>query len=135
MRCHREFGDQSEHYRYEHDHERVETEHGVPGEENLDVVESLRNSKIKLILRIYEGSSSCRLSGFAAADTLNPREVQIPGIRVKCCADSLNMLRVTVLRHRGLIRWKQAVDNFPDYPMSDQLARQALSSSAASRDG
>jgi acetolactate synthase I/II/III large subunit len=33
---------------------KVERIFGVPGEENLDVVETLRNSKIKLILTRHE---------------------------------------------------------------------------------
>jgi acetolactate synthase-1/2/3 large subunit len=36
------------------ENEGVERVFGVPGEENLDVVESLRNSKIKLILTRHE---------------------------------------------------------------------------------
>src|SRR6201995_3319825 len=36
------------------ENEGVERVFGVPGEENLDVVESLRNSKIKLILARHE---------------------------------------------------------------------------------
>src|ERR1700751_6335304 len=40
------------------ENEGVERVFGVPGEENLDVVESLRNSKIKLILTRHEQAAA-----------------------------------------------------------------------------
>src|SRR5216683_3428885 len=40
------------------EHEGVERIFGIPGEENLDVVESLRNSKIKLILTRHEQAAA-----------------------------------------------------------------------------
>ena len=37
--------------------EKVEYVFGIPGEENLDLLESLRRSKIKLVLTRHEGWS------------------------------------------------------------------------------
>jgi len=48
--------------------EEVEYIFGIPGEENLDILESLRNSSIKLILTRHEQgagfmAATCRLTG------------------------------------------------------------------------
>ncbi len=40
------------------EHEGVDRIFGVPGEENLDVVESLRNSKIELVLTRHEQAAA-----------------------------------------------------------------------------
>src|SRR5258707_12423991 len=40
------------------EHDGVDRIFGVPGEENLDVVESLRNSKIELVLTRHEQAAS-----------------------------------------------------------------------------
>src|SRR5918912_664900 len=41
------------------ENEGVEQVFGVPGEENLDVVESLRNSSIKLVITRHEQAAVC----------------------------------------------------------------------------
>jgi thiamine pyrophosphate-dependent acetolactate synthase large subunit-like protein len=60
------------------ENEGVQQIFGIPGEENLDVVEALRRSRIKLVLTRHEQADHAY----------------------------------------GMIRWKQAVDGFPDFGMT-----------------
>jgi len=68
------------------ENEGVERIFGIPGEENLDVVESLRNSKIELVLTRHEQAAA-----FMAAT--HGRLTGKPGV----CMSTLGLVRSTSL--------------------------------------
>lgn len=97
---------------------------GIPGEENLDVVEAIRNSSIDLVLTRHEQAAAfmaallypnrrvmavCGDGGFM----MNSQELET-AVRLK-----LNLV-VLILQDNafGMIRWKQAVEHFPDFGMT-----------------
>jgi hypothetical protein len=70
--------------------EGVERIFGVPGEENLDVVESLRNSKIKLILTRQLVKKPSRTNIFDGSTTgTKTHYVTLPGTYVEIAASFL----------------------------------------------
>jgi acetolactate synthase I/II/III large subunit len=50
------------------ENEGVERIFGVPGEENLDVLESLRSSKIKLVVTRHEQAAAFMAATYGRAD-------------------------------------------------------------------
>ena len=106
------------------ENEGVERIFGIPGEENLDVVESLRTSPIELVITRHE-----QAAGFMAA-MLYPKRRELA-----VCGDGGFMMNSqeleTAVRLKldlvvlvlvdsafGMIRWKQAVDGFADFGMT-----------------
>ena len=71
---------------------------GLPGEENLPMVEALRRSSIKLVVTRHEQAAA-----FMAAT-----HGRLTGRRGVCLQDDAF----------GMIRWKQETDGFPDFGMS-----------------
>jgi thiamine pyrophosphate-dependent acetolactate synthase large subunit-like protein len=66
------------------ENEGVDRIFGVPGEENLDVVESLRNSKIKLILTRHEQAAAFMAATHGLPDRMTSHSARL------CCSGSMS---------------------------------------------
>jgi hypothetical protein len=64
------------------ENERVDRIFGIPGEENLDVVESLRNSKIELIITRHETTGHGKRSLSHACAAFIPTPANIPKLTI-----------------------------------------------------
>src|SRR5215470_177143 len=95
------------------EHEGVERVFGVPGEENLDVVESLRNSKIKLILTRHEQAAAFmaatygRLTGRPGVcmSTLGPGALNLSTGAAYALLGAMPMILIT--GQKGILHSKQ----------------------------
>src|ERR1700757_843455 len=96
------------------EHEGVDRVFGVPGEENLDVVESLRNSKIQLILTRHEQAAAFmaatygRLTGRPGVclTTLGPGALNLSTGAAYALLGAMPMLMIT--GQKGILSSRQA---------------------------
>src|SRR4029079_8347765 len=96
------------------ENEGVESIFGVPGEENLDVVESLRNSKIKLVLTRHEQAAAFmaathgRLTGRPGVciSTLGPGALNLSTGAAYAQLGAMPMVMLT--GQKGILRRQQA---------------------------
>src|SRR5438067_7287474 len=117
--------------------EGVERIFGVPGEENLDVVESLRNSKIKLILTRHEQGAAFmaathgRLTGKPGVciSTLGPGALNLSTGAAYALLGAMPMIMLT--GQKGIMSSKQArfqiVDVVASMAPLTKVARQIVS--------
>ena len=89
---------------------------GVPGEENLDTVEFLRAASIELVPHPPRAGAAFMAAMAVCGDggfMMNSQELET-AVRLK-----LDLV-VLILNDSsyGMIRWKQAVDHFPDYGLT-----------------
>ena len=122
--------------------ERVERIFGVPGEENLDVLESLRNSKIKFVVTRHEQSAAFmaatygRLTGKPGVclSTLGPGALNFSTGAAYALLGAMPMILIT--GQKGILSSKQArfqiVDVVSSMTPLTKMARQ-LSAQRRSR--
>jgi acetolactate synthase-1/2/3 large subunit len=120
------------------ENEGVERVFGVPGEENLDVVESLRNSKIKLILTRHEQGAAFmaatygRLTGKPGVciTTLGPGALNLTTGAAYALLGAMPMVMIT--GQKGIMKSRQAgfqiVDVVGSFKPLTKLSRQIVSS-------
>src|ERR1700754_2256834 len=120
------------------ENEGVDRIFGVPGEENLDVVESLRNSSIKLILTRHEQGAAFmaatygRLTGRPGVciTTLGPGALNLTTGAAYAFLGAMPMVMVT--GQKGIFSRKQArfqiVDTVATMTPLTKMARQIVSS-------
>ena len=111
---------------------------GVPGEENLDVVESLRNSKIKLILTRHEQGAAFmaatygRLTGKPGVciTTLGPGALNLTTGAAYALLGAMPMVMIT--GQKGIMKSRQAgfqiVDVVGSFKPLTKMSRQIVSS-------
>src|SRR5438552_19033172 len=116
--------------------EGVERIFGIPGEENLDVVESLRNSKIKLILTRHEQAAAFmaathgRLTGQPGVciSTLGPGALNLATGAAYAHLGAMPMVMVT--GQKGIMSSRQArfqiVDVVSTFRPLTKLSRQII---------
>jgi acetolactate synthase-1/2/3 large subunit len=121
------------------ENEGVERIFGVPGEENLDVVESLRNSKIELIITRHEQAAAFmaatygRLTGKAGVcmSTLGPGAMNFSTGAAYALLGAMPLVLIT--GQKGILRRKQGrfqmVDVVPSMTPLTKMARQIVSAS------
>src|SRR4051812_8741525 len=119
------------------EHEGVDRIFGVPGEENLDVVESLRNSKIELILTRHEQAAAFmaathgRLTGRPGVciSTLGPGALNFSTGAAYALLGAMPMLMIT--GQKGILSSRQArfqmVDTVAAMKPLTKLSRQIVS--------
>src|ERR1700736_3739971 len=119
------------------EHEGVDRIFGVPGEENLDVVESLRNSKIKLILTRHEQAAAFmaathgRLTGTPGVcmSTLGPGALNLSTGAAYAHLGAMPMIMIT--GQKAIMTAKQArfqiVDVIASMRPLTKMARQIVS--------
>jgi acetolactate synthase I/II/III large subunit len=117
--------------------EGVERIFGVPGEENLDILESLRTSKIELIVTRHEQAAAFmaatygRLTGKAGVclSTLGPGALNFSTGAAYALLGAMPMVMIT--GQKGILRRKQArfqiVDVVPSMTPLTKMARQIVS--------
>src|ERR1700751_4249141 len=120
------------------ENEGVERIFGVPGEENLDVVESLRNSKIKLILTRHEQGAAFmaatygRLTGKPGVciTTLGPGALNLTTGAAYALLGAMPMVMIT--GQKGIMKSRQAgfqiVDVVGCFKPLTKMSRQIVSS-------
>ena len=121
------------------ENEGVERIFAVPGEENLDVVESLRNSKIELIITRHEQAAAFmaatygRLTGKAGVclSTLGPGALNFSTGAAYALLGAMPLVLIT--GQKGILRRKQGrfqiVDVVPSMTPLTKMARQIVSPS------
>src|SRR6201984_3534845 len=121
------------------ENEGVERIFAVPGEENLDVVESLRNSKIELIITRHEQAAAFmaatygRLTGKAGVclSTLGPGALNFSTGAAYALLGAMPLVLIT--GQKGILRRKQGrfqiVDVVPSMTPLTKMALQIVSSS------
>jgi acetolactate synthase I/II/III large subunit len=121
------------------ENEGVERIFAVPGEENLDVVESLRNSKIELIITRHEQAAAFmaatygRLTGKASVclSTLGPGALNFSTGAAYALLGAMPLVLIT--GQKGILRRKQGrfqiVDVVPSMTPLTKMARQIVSPS------
>ncbi|HTD15093.1 MAG TPA: acetolactate synthase large subunit [Chthoniobacterales bacterium] len=119
------------------ENEGVERIFAVPGEENLDVVESLRNSKIELIITRHEQAAAFmaatygRLTGKAGVclSTLGPGALNFSTGAAYALLGAMPLVLIT--GQKGILRRKQGrfqiVDVVPSMTPLTKMARQIVS--------
>src|SRR5215471_12156108 len=119
------------------ENEGVERIFAVPGEENLDVVESLRNSKIELVLTRHEQPAAFmaatygRLTGKAGVclSTLGPGALNFSTGAAYALLGAMPLVLIT--GQKGILRRKQGrfqiVDVVPSMTPLTKMARQIVS--------
>src|SRR6267378_4627076 len=119
------------------EHEGVDRIFGVPGEENLDVVESLRNSKIELVLTRHEQAAAFmaathgRLTGKPGVciATLGPGALNFSTGAAYAHLGAMPMIMIT--GQKGILTSKQArfqiVDVVSSMTPLTKMARQIVS--------
>jgi acetolactate synthase-1/2/3 large subunit len=120
------------------ENEGVERIFGVPGEENLDVVESLRNSKIELILNRHEQAAAFmaatygRLTGKPGVciTTLGPGALNLTTGAAYALLGAMPMVMIT--GQKGIMKSRQAgfqiVDVVSAFKPLTKVSRQIVSS-------
>ena len=120
------------------ENEGVDRIFGVPGEENLDVVESLRNSKIKLILTRHEQGAAFmaatygRLTGKPGVciTTLGPGALNLTTGAAYALLGAMPMVMIT--GQKGIMKSRQAgfqiVDVVSAFKPLTKMSRQIVSS-------
>jgi acetolactate synthase-1/2/3 large subunit len=121
------------------ENEGVERIFGIPGEENLDVVESLRNSKIELIITRHEQAAAFmaatygRLTGKAGVciSTLGPGAMNFSTGAAYALLGAMPLVLIT--GQKGILRQKQGrfqiVNVVPSMTPLTKMARQIVSPS------
>jgi acetolactate synthase-1/2/3 large subunit len=119
------------------ENEGVERIFGVPGEENLDVVESLRNSKIELVLTRHEQAAAFmaatygRLTGKPSVciTTLGPGALNLTTAAAYALLGAMPMIMLT--GQKGIIKSRQAgfqiVDVVSVFKPLTKMSRQIVS--------
>src|SRR6266853_3512756 len=119
------------------EHDGVDRIFGVPGEENLDVVESLRNSKIELVLTRHEQAAGFmadthgRLTGKPGVciATLGPGALNLTTAAAYAHVGAMPMIMIT--GQKGILASRQArfqmVDVVAAMKPLTKLARQIVS--------
>lgn len=122
------------------ENEGVDRIFGIPGEENLDVVESLRNSKIELILTRHEQAASFmaathgRLTGRPGVclSTLGPGALNFSTGAAYAHLGAMPMIIIT--GQKGILSSRQAkfqiVDVISSMKPITKMARQIVSASS-----
>src|SRR5215469_13378213 len=120
------------------ENEGVERVFGVPGEENLDVVESLRNSKIELVLTRHEQAAAFmaatygRLTGKPGVciTTLGPGALNLTTAAAYALLGAMPMVMIT--GQKGIMKSRQAgfqiVDVVSAFKPLTKMSRQIVSS-------
>ena len=119
------------------ENENVERIYGVPGEENLDVVESLRNSKIELVLTRHEQAAAFmaatygRLTGKPGVciTTLGPGALNLTTAAAYALLGAMPMVMLT--GQKGIMKSRQAgfqiVDVVSAFKPLTKMSRQIVS--------
>src|SRR6201993_1271009 len=119
------------------EHEGVDRVFGVPGEENLDVVESLRNSKIQLVLTRHEQAAAFmaathgRLTGKPGVciATLGPGALNFTTASAYALLGAMPMIMIT--GQKGVMSSRQArfqiVDVVSAFRPLTKMSRQIVS--------
>ncbi|MFG4693409.1 thiamine pyrophosphate-binding protein, partial [Acinetobacter baumannii] len=122
------------------ENEGVDRIFGIPGEENLDVVESLRNSKIELVLTRHEQAASFmaathgRLTGKPGVclSTLGPGALNFSTGAAYAHLGAMPMIIIT--GQKGILSSRQAkfqiVDVISSMKPITKMARQIVSASS-----